>query len=540
MEASHPLSAYEPSDVKAARTAHAIPQSWSSATLPPAISAAGPFALAALVTGLPLWFHLASTPAGVAMCFVLGATVAYRAPQTIPIVILFSYMFQNLFVALLSPYLEDLSSFNAARGYNFVLTVAVWLVIVGRFWLKRSQFDTRLRSIIDVTTIVLVMMAIYFAIGFIANGSNAITYLRNISVPILLFQIFAVVFSQYDVKLSAVLLWTALAAASFGYAEVFSQDQLLQLVNGDTYLNIRLREGFDSGAWLNELRERGFVVRDYRDMLRTEFLNSPLFSDWQIVVNRLVGPNFHSISFAYALAFLALVLLATGRWWFALLVVPLLLIIGSKGALVYMILVATVCFLPSVLRRREVLFIYVGVLLLYAASGIVVGMRIEDYHVLGFLGGLKGFLNNPFGHGIGSGGNLSGDVTALNWSQFQHQGETDVAVESGVGVLLFQMGICGLFLLGTMTWLAVKLWGLHIVYKDRLMGVGAIALLTIMVNGIFQEEALFAPLAFGFASALMGLLLGRAYKSRTAPAQFSRANRAPSALSLGAYTTIGA
>src|SRR5262249_10307004 len=155
-----------------------------------------------------------------------------------------------------------------------------------------------------------------------------------------------------------------------------------------------LREGFDSGAWLNELRERGFVVRDYRDMLRTEFLNSPLFSDWQIVVNRLVGPNFHSISFAYALAFLALVLFATGCWCIALFVVHLLLIIGSNGAFVYMVLVSSVCFLPVMLRRRKVLFIYVGVLLIYAASGIVVGMRIEDYHVLGFLGGLKGFLNN--------------------------------------------------------------------------------------------------------------------------------------------------
>ena len=43
--------------------------------------------------------------------------------------------------------------------------------------------------------------------------------------------------------------------------------------------------------------------------------------------------------------------------------------------------------------------------------------------------------------------------------------------------------------------------------------INVLGLVTIAVNGIFQEEALFAPLAFGMLAALAGLLLGRAYRT---------------------------
>jgi len=47
---------------------------------------------------------------------------------------------------------------------------------------------------------------------------------------------------------------------------------------------------------------------------------------------------------------------------------------------------------------------------------------------------------------------------------------------------------CWLSVLG---WITVKMWKLYIALHDRLLAVVALALPTIMVNGIFQEEALF-------------------------------------------------
>jgi hypothetical protein len=57
------------------------------------------------------------------------------------------------------------------------------------------------------------------------------------------------------------------------------------------------------------------------------------------------------------------------------------------------------------------------------------------------------------------------------------------------------------------------LWKLYAASGDRLFAFSALGVLTIVTNGIFQEEALFAPLAFGMLAALAGLLLGRAYRT---------------------------
>ena len=145
------------------------------------------------------------------------------------------------------------------------------------------------------------------------------------------------------------------------------------------------------------------------------------------------------------------------------------------------------------------------------------GIRSEDYHVIGFIGGLNGFMKNPLGHGIGSGGNLSLNMAGIDWSRAQHLGSTDVAVESAIGVLLYQMGVFGIVVLASVGLIAVRLWKLYIGTRERVLAVAALGLLTIVVNGIFQEEALFSPLALGLLLAVSGLLLGRAYRVAAAP-----------------------
>lgn len=103
-------------------------------------------------------------------------------------------------------------------------------------------------------------------------------------------------------------------------------------------------------------------------------------------------------------------------------------------------------------------------------------------------------------------------MSTIDWSKSQHLGHTDIAVESAVGVLLYQMGVFGAGLLALMVWLALKLWRIYVRGRDRLLAVAACSILTILANGIFQEEALFSPLALGMILGLAGLLLGRAYR----------------------------
>jgi hypothetical protein len=93
------------------------------------------------------------------------------------------------------------------------------------------------------------------------------------------------------------------------------------------------------------------------------------------------------------------------------------------------------------LRGYVPLALFAAMLAVYVVAGIAAGVQTQDYHVMGFFGGLRGFLSNPIGRGIGVGGNLSLDMSTIDWSKSQHLGHTEIAVESAVGVLLDHLGI---------------------------------------------------------------------------------------------------
>jgi hypothetical protein len=480
----------------------------------------GTIALAAAVTGLPVLLHLTGAAVGIAACVVLALLLANFAAPAVPIALIFSYLFQNLFVALVSPAIDDIGQFNTIRAYNFILTAVTWIVAAWWFWTARASYDRRFRALMDVTTVALAAIGVYFVLGLIANPAGAVIYLRNIVAPFLLLQIFAVVAYRNRISMSWALIAVATFTLLYGYLELFAHDGLLRLVNGDTYLNWKVKESYEAGVFLKDLHETGRVLRSYLDTLVIDFLNTPLFRDLGLSVYRLVGPNFHFISFAYALAFFSVVLAALGSWWYVILALPLLLVVGSKGALIVTVLVTPAIAALPYLRGRAPLWLFVAVLAIYAAAGIIAGIKMQDYHVIGFVSGVASLLGNPIGHGIGVGGNLVVEVATIDWNRSQHLGQMDQVMESAVGVLFYQMGVFALVPLATLVWLAVKLWGLYMASHDRLFAAGTFALLTITVNGIFQEEALFSPLALGVVVALAGLLLGRAY--RTTPAEAVR------------------
>jgi hypothetical protein len=479
-------------------------------------------ALAAAVTGIPVLLHLVGAAAGITACVVLALLLANFAAPAVPIALIFSYLFQNLFVALVSPAIDDINQFNAIRAYNFILTAVTWIVAAWTFWTARARFDRRFRALMDVTTVALAAIGVYFVLGLIANPGGAIIYLRNIVAPFLLLQTFAVIAYRHRISMSWALIAIATLTLLYGYLELLAHDSLLSLVNGDTYLNWKIKESYEAGVFLRDLHETGRVLRSYLDTLVIDFLNTPLFRDLGLSVYRLTGPNFHFISFAYALAFFSVVWAALGSWWYVILALPLLLVVGSKGALIVTVLVTPAIAALPYLRGRVPLWMFMAVLAIYATAGIVAGVRMQDYHVIGFVSGVASLLGNPIGHGIGVGGNLVVEVATIDWNRSQHLGQMDQVMESAVGVLFYQMGIFALVPLATLVWLAVKLWGLYMASRDRLFAAGAFALLTITVNGIFQEEALFSPLALGVVVALAGLLLGRAYRAVPAEAAAAR------------------
>jgi hypothetical protein len=137
------------------------------------------------------------------------------------------------------------------------------------------------------------------------------------------------------------------------------------------------------------------------------------------------------------------------------------------------------------------------------------GVRTGDFHVLGLIGGVRGFLTNPIGHTLGQGGNLSlANFAAIDWEKYQHEGAADIAVESAIGVLLYQMGVAAAAVLAIYFFLARVAWRLYRAFRAPTLAFASASIAIILVNGLFQEEALFAPLAMGLALALAGLSFG--------------------------------
>ena len=129
------------------------------------------------------------------------------------------------------------------------------------------------------------------------------------------------------------------------------------------------------------------------------------------------------------------------------------------------------------------------------------------------MGGINGFLQAPWGRGLGIGGNLSEGFDEIDWSAAQQAGSVNGAVESAVGVLLYQMGLAALVPLAFYFYLAMRAWRLYAYSGIASQGMVAFGICAILANGIFQEEALFAPPALGLLVCLSGIILGASVRA---------------------------
>jgi hypothetical protein len=125
------------------------------------------------------------------------------------------------------------------------------------------------------------------------------------------------------------------------------------------------------------------------------------------------------------------------------------------------------------------------------------------------------FMSNPLGHGLGVGGNQSA-AAQVGFKMdgpggFTHLG-ADFALESAVGVLLYQTGIASLLIFAV--FIAVARAGplgelrgnqLRPVRQDIIF----FAVATIMVNGVYQEEA-YSPYAAGMIMLLCSCAIANA------------------------------
>ncbi|PSO22043.1 hypothetical protein C7G42_04070 [Bradyrhizobium sp. MOS003] len=478
--------------------------------LPPAWrELAATFCIAVAAIGFVPILHLANPALGIVVEVLVGIAIVLAVPTCAPAIAIFVLFFQNLFVSILSPLVPLPSDLDFIKGYNFLVCSVMWLATFGLYVLGQRNQSAEVNRIMRWGVVTLAVVSLYFAIGFVQDGQPAAVYLRNIVLPLFLFQLSLLTAATYEVRITPFLVTLAVILMLCGYVEFAFRDVWLAITNSYTFWGFDELKATHSGVWEAQMRATGNVPVDLKDRFSFDFLNTPLLEGFGLSkMLRINGPNMHPISFAYGLAFLTLFLFSVGRPLLALAALPLLVFCSVKGALITVIFVAAAWIGTRLIGAVVTLLLGFLGMIAFAILAIRLGLQIGDYHVIGLMGGLDGFVQKPFGRGLGIGGNLAESYFSIDWSAAQAAGTIDGAVESAIGVLLYQMGVGAFVPLAFYFAMALKAWRLYASSGYLTQGLAGFGVMVVLLNGLFQEEAVFAPLALGLMLSLTGLVIG--------------------------------
>ncbi|WP_194404741.1 hypothetical protein [Bradyrhizobium sp. CCBAU 53351] len=467
------------------------------------------FCIATATIGFAPVLHLANPALAIAVEVLVGIAIVLAVPTYAPAIAIFVLFFQNLFVSILSPLVPLPSDLDFIKGYNFLVCSVMWLATFGLYVLGQRNQSAEVNRIMRWGVVTLAVVSVYFAIGFIQDGQPAAVYLRNIVLPLFLFQLSLLTAATYEVRITPFLVTLAAMLILCGYVELVFRDVWLAITNGYAFWGFDELKATHSGVWEAQMRATGNVPVDLKDRFSFDFLNTPLLEGFGLSkLLRINGPNMHPISFAYGIGFLALFLFSVGRPLLALAALPLLVLCSVKGAIIVVIFVVAAWIATRLIGAVLTLLLGFLGMIAFAVLAIRLGLQIGDYHVIGLMGGLDGFVQRPFGRGLGIGGNLSDSYFSIDWSAAQAAGTIDGAVESAIGVLLYQMGIAAFVPLAFYFAVALKAWRLYASSGYLTQGLAGFGVMVVLLNGLFQEEALFAPLALGLMLSLTGLVIG--------------------------------
>lgn len=469
-----------------------------------AISLAG-FALASGIIA-----HLLSPALGVGTSLLFGLLIGTSFSAYAASSVLIFFLFQNLIISIVSPAIGSESALTIMRSTNFVLTFSIWSAMVFSYCIGRHRY-ARINRKFNAIAAVMAIVILYFVAGYVQYKDASIFYFRNIFTPLMFLHIALISFHKFSLNFKDIIAALLVIMLGYGLIEISFGQSFSELINRDEYhkLTTLSYSVYPLGPWLEKMQQTGYVTRDIYESKKDFLFNFTLFSGLGRIILRPGGTNLHSISYAYALAVFSLTLFAMGRRYYVLAVLPMLLFIGSKGAMVFFLLSLAGLMAVRYSRSSKILYGYIALLAAYATAALLTAIAVKNFHALGLIAGLKSFPSNPIGHGIGASGILAVEFTEIDWSAAQHSGSTEVVVESAIAVLLDQMGAATFAIIGLNVWLALQAWKRFQISGEKTLAAATFMLLAITTNGIFHEEALFAPLAQGSVMIIVGYALGR-------------------------------
>lgn len=405
---------------------------------------------------------------------------------------LLSLLFQSSIISLFSPYFESRADINVAQGINFISLFIFSVASYISLSVRRVDGDKFVTWLLRSIFIIIIMTTIYLLYGLSTGASlNAIIYTRAIlSAPL---QILFGYYIGYKIKFEKTInMFTLISilAIIFGYLEMLFPYEMYDFLNSTSYFSFKLENRWSIQS-----------IDDVINFATRPLFNLAVFRELGINIFRVSGPNMHVISYAYFLGLATIIFLIQRKFLWSVAALFLLLTVQAKGILVVMCLSAIILFSRRFLSKKIWWSSAAAVIVSYTTATWIYGAQVNDYHVIGLMGGVNGFLNNPAGHGLGAGGNLARE--AVDWGQFQRSGAASFGVESAVGVLLYQIGIGSIPLFLFFLKFSKKSFDIISSSKFRNYSVLPIMFIVIIFNGFFQEEAYnsFALGLVGFLSA---------------------------------------
>jgi len=437
------------------------------------------------------------SPAFIIVCIAGLAWLAFVKPLPAFIVFMQVVLYQNVLVSIFSHGMSH-DSYVALSGSSFVSAVVVAAAFTFQIF---TSSDNQSKRLAKYAIAAIAVAVIYLAVGAVSQGLvGAIISFRQVSGTLFSLLIGLRIGQLWGYRTVATcFLLTVFIGLTMTTLEIADPVWYLDMVNATDFMNLK-----NAG-----LRAEGyyFDVHSVIDTQTSAWFNSPLLSAGEGSF-RFGGPNMHSISYAYVLAISELVLISLGRFELLPILLAFSYSAGVKGPTVLFAITIALYVLWHVTSNKRLLVgAVLGFSAFYVIYGVHTGIAIGDYHSLGFMGGVYGFLANPLGHGLGAGGNLTTAVSPEYWQKMQAAGAADTGLESAVGVLLYQMGIgCVAVFTAVIALLRAAPFGTAREGKAMSTDLLFIGLWIGLTNGVFQEEA-YSPYAVGLLVLFCGVLV---------------------------------
>jgi hypothetical protein len=440
------------------------------------------------------------------------AWLYFNAPLAGALVYFQILLYQNLMISVFTPGMHYLPTFVVLEGTNFAVLGTMAVIGLNRvmapYWWRRSS------GLIWLVLATLAMTVLYSLIGAGKAGpTSAMVYFRNFTAPLFAVLVGLDLGRNWGFKtVASAFIFSVVLAIGLGLVEYFDPLDYYAWTNEVTFYQLRYT------AQPQDFYVPADIVRHFTDA----FMNiSGSSLDGPLQTFRFGSSIITPTSFAYVLSIVSLVAVSLRRSSWLVVTLPMMFLLGAKGAALLLIISVILWWIWKLTLSKPMVLIS-GVLLAvgYVTFGITVGLGNNDYHVLGFLSGVHSLMSNPLGHGLGVGGNLSAAAQAGfkmdGPGGFTHVG-ADFALESAVGVLLYQTGIASLLVFAV--FIAVLSAGpLGELRGNRLQplrqDIMFFAVAAIMVNGVYQEEA-YSPYAAGMLVLLCSCIIANGRRPHT-------------------------